>query len=234
VRSILGIILLVSLSILPAVSSGEDTPVKKVLSEEQQDSLSPDDVIRLLREGNDRFVNSELTRRDHSALIRDAVDGQYPKAMVLSCVDSRVPVEDVFDLGIGDIFVARVAGNFSNTDILGSMEFATRVSGSKAIVVLGHEHCGAVKAAIDDARLGNITSMLRNIKPAVEAHADYTGEKTSDNPEFVHLVAEENVRRTIEEIRRNSPVIREQEDEGEIIIVGALYDMDSGRVHFLD
>lgn len=208
--------------------------MSRVLSQEQQQALSPDDVIRLFSEGNRRFVNSELTRRDHSAQIRDAVDGQFPKAMVLSCVDSRVPVEDVFDLGIGDIFVARVAGNFSNTDILGSMEFATKISGAKAILVLGHEHCGAVKAAIDNARLGNITAMLKNIKPAIDAFADYEGEKTSANPEFVHMVAEKNIRLTMDEIRANSPVIKALEEQGDVTIIGALYDMDSGRVEFLD
>ncbi len=208
--------------------------MSRVLSQKQQQALSPDDVIRLFSEGNRRFVNSELTRRDHSAQIRDAVDGQFPKAMVLSCVDSRVPVEDVFDLGIGDIFVARVAGNFSNTDILGSMEFATKISGAKAILVLGHEHCGAVKAAIDNARLGNITAMLKNIKPAIDAFADYEGEKTSANPEFVHMVAEKNIRLTMDEIRANSPVIKALEEQGDVTIIGALYDMDSGRVEFLD
>lgn len=124
-----------------------------------------------LKEGNGRFASGTLTRRNHTALVRDAAGGQFPKALVLSCVDSRIPVEDVFDLGIGDIFVARVAGNFENTDILGSMEFATKISGAKLILVLGHEDCGAVKAAIDDAQLGNITAMLKNIKPAVDALA---------------------------------------------------------------
>ncbi len=232
-RSVLGI-LIVLYSITSVAATEADAPLRRVLSQEQQQALTPDDVIRLLNEGNQRFVNSELTRRDHSAQIRDAVDGQFPKAMVLSCVDSRVPVEDVFDLGIGDIFVARVAGNFSNTDILGSMEFATKISGAKAILVLGHEHCGAVKAAIDNARLGNITAMLKNIKPAVDAFADYEGEKTSANPEFVHMVAEKNIRLTMDEIRVNSPVIRDLESQGEIAIIGALYDMDSGLVEFLD
>ena len=231
-RSVLGILII--LSITPVIAVAADTPVSRVLSQEQQPALSPDDVIPLLSEGNRRFVNSELTRRDHSAQIRDAMDGQFPKAMVLSCLDSRVPVEDVFDLGIGDIFVARVAGNFSNTDILGSMEFATKISGAKAILVLGHEHCGAVKAAIDNARLGNITAMLKNIKPAIDAFADYEGEKTSANPEFVHMVAEKNIRLTMDEIRANSPVIKALEEQGDVAIIGALYDMDSGRVEFLD
>jgi len=134
--------------------------VENVLTKEEQDALTPDMVIQSLKEGNGRFTRNDLTARDHSAQVRDAVKAQYPKAIVLSCVDSRVPVEDVFDRGIGDIFVARVAGNFVNEDILGSMEFACKVAGSKLVMVMGHEHCGAVKAAVDDVKLGNITPML--------------------------------------------------------------------------
>jgi len=141
--------------------------VEDVLTKEEQDALSPDKVIQSLKEGNERFMRNDLTARNHSAQVRRSVKAQYPKAIVLSCVDSRVPVEDVFDRGIGDIFVARVAGNFVNEDILGSMEFACKVSGSKLILVMGHEHCGAVKAAVDDVKLGNITPMLSKIRPAV-------------------------------------------------------------------
>jgi carbonic anhydrase len=130
-----------------------------------------------LKSGNQNFMSGTLANRDHSAQVRHSASGQFPKAMVLSCVDSRIPVEDVFDLGIGDTFVARVAGNFENVDVLGSMEFAARVSGAKLILVLGHEDCGAIKAAIDDAQLGNITAMLINVKPAVESLAGYKGEK---------------------------------------------------------
>lgn len=147
---------------------GMEPLVESVLTKEEQDRLTPDKVLELLEEGNRRFVSGTLTSRDHSKQVREATKGQYPKAIILSCVDSRVPVEDVFDRGIGDVFVARVAGNFSNTDILGSMEFACKVSGSKLVLVLGHEHCGAVKGAIDGVELGNITPMLENIKPAVE------------------------------------------------------------------
>jgi carbonic anhydrase len=154
--------------------------------------------------------------------------------MILSCVDSRIPVEDVFDRGIGDVFVARVAGNFENTDILGSMEFACKVSGAKLVLVLGHEHCGAVKAAIDGVVLGNITRMLENIKPAVESISGYEGRKSSENPEFVHMVAEKNVRLTIEDVRKRSTILKEMEDAGDIKIVGALYDMDTGEIDFLE
>ena len=207
--------------------------VEKVLTKEEQDALSPDLVIQSLKEGNKRFMANDLTARDHSAQVRESVKAQYPKAIILSCVDSRVPVEDVFDRGIGDVFVARVAGNFVNEDILGSMEFACKVSGSKLILVMGHEHCGAVKAAIDDVKLGNITPMLTKIRPAVE-QVDYEGERSSKNQAFVHKVSESNVRNTMEKIRTNSPILKEMEANGEIKIVGALYDMDNGKVEFLN
>ncbi|MFK7809020.1 MAG: carbonic anhydrase family protein [Saprospiraceae bacterium] len=202
------------------------------MTKAQQDALTPDMVIQSLREGNERFMRNDLTARDHSSQVRKSVKAQYPKAIVLSCVDSRVPVEDVFDRGIGDVFVARVAGNFVNEDILGSMEFACKVSGSKLVLVMGHEHCGAVKAAVDDVKLGNITPMLTKIKPAVDM-VEYDGERNSKNQEFVHKVSESNVRNTIETIRKNSPILKEMEDKGEIKIIGALYDMDNGKVNIL-
>lgn len=207
--------------------------VEDVLTEEEQEALNPDEVIRILDEGNERFMNNDLTARNHSEQVRKSALAQYPKAIVLSCVDSRVPVEDVFDRGIGDLFVARVAGNFVNEDILGSMEFACKVSGSKLVLVLGHEHCGAIKAAIDDVELGNITSMLQNIEPAVEG-VEYEGEKSSENQEYVAMVCERNVKNTIEEIRIGSPILKEMEDNGEIQIVGAVYDMDTGNVDWLE
>jgi carbonic anhydrase len=206
--------------------------VEKVLTKEEQDALKPDEVIRMLKEGNIRFANNDLTARDHSKQVRNSTLSQFPKAIVLSCVDSRVPVEDVFDRGIGDLFVARVAGNFVNEDILGSMEFACKVSGSKLVLVMGHEHCGAVKAAIDDVKLGNITPMLQKIKPAVEL-VKYDGERNAKNQDFVHMVCESNVKNTMEQIRKNSPILKEMEDNGEIKIVGAIYDMDNGNVEWL-
>ncbi|MEB3345953.1 carbonic anhydrase family protein [Aquimarina gracilis] len=206
--------------------------VEDVLTKEEQDALTPDMVIQSLKEGNDRFIRNDLTARSHSEQVRKSTNAQYPKAIVLSCVDSRVPVEDVFDRGIGDIFVARVAGNFVNEDILGSMEFACKVSGSKLILVLGHEHCGAIKAAVDDVKLGNITPMLSKIKPAVES-VEYSGERTSENTEFVHMVCESNVQNTITQIREGSSILKEMEDNGEIKIIGAVYDMDSGKTTFL-
>ena len=141
-----------------------------------------------------------------------------------------MPVEDVFDRGIGDVFVARVAGNFENTDIVGSMEFATRVAGAKLIMVLGHERCGAIKGAIDGVELGNLTATLQNIRPAIEALSGYPGERTSANDEYVHLVAEENVRQTVRDILLQSALLREMVAEGTVAIVGAMYDLDSGRV----
>jgi len=206
--------------------------VETVLTKADQDKLTPASVIELLKEGNRRFVAGEVTMRNHREQIRRAVASQYPKAIVLSCVDSRVPVEDVFDRGIGDMFVARVAGNFVNVDILGSMEFACKVSGSKVILVLGHEHCGAVKSAISNVKLGNITAMLDKIQPAVDAVADIEP-RTADNEAFVHAVTEKNVRLNIERIRAESPLLREMADSGAIAIVGAVYDMDNGTVDFL-
>ncbi len=206
--------------------------VEDVLTAEQQKALSPDAVIASLKAGNERYVTNDLTARDHTEQIRKSTNGQYPKAVILSCLDSRVPVEDVFDKGIGDLFVARVAGNFVNEDILGSMEFGCKVAGSKVIMVLGHEHCGAVKAAIDNVKLGNITAMLTKIRPVVES-SDYSGDKTSSNPEYVHLVCVNNVLNTMEQIRKNSPILKEMEDSGAIKIIGGVYDMDTGKVDFL-
>jgi len=208
--------------------------IEDVLTAEEQAALTPGDVLLQLRAGNERFVRSDLTARDHSFQIRETADAQYPKAIVLSCVDSRVPVEDVFDKGIGDIFVARVAGNFVNPDILGSMEFATKVSGAKLVLVMGHENCGAIHAAIDGVELGNITTMLENIKPAVEMSTKSTGERTSKNRLFVHEVVENNVYQNINRIKEDSNILKEMFDKGEIDIKGAVYDMDTGVVIFLD
>lgn len=207
--------------------------VEKVMTKEEQKKLTPDEVIKRFKDGNKRYMNSELTTRDHSKQIRKTTKGQYPQAVVLSCIDSRVPVEDIFDKGIGDIFVARVAGNFENVDILGSLEYSCKVAGSKLVLVLGHEHCGAVKAAVDGVKLGNITPMLEKIKPAITS-LKYDGEKTSKNKEFVHMVCQSNVKNTIQQIRAKSPILKEMEDKGEIKIVGAVYDLDNGEVAFLE
>jgi len=207
--------------------------VESVLSAEEQAALTPLDVFNSLSAGNERFVMSDLTARDHSMQIRESAESQYPKAIVLSCVDSRVPVEDVFDKGIGDIFVARVAGNFINDDILGSMEFATKVAGAKLILILGHENCGAIHAAIDGAELGHITKMLKNIEPAVKMSTKSEGPRTSKNRLLVHEVSENNVRVAIDKIKKDSPILNEMMNKGEIDIRGAVYDMDTGVVNFL-
>ncbi len=208
--------------------------VESVLTQEEQARLTPARVIELLKEGNKRFVDGEVTLRNHKEQIRRAAANQFPKAIVLSCIDSRVPVEDVFDRGIGDMFVARVAGNFVNTDILGSMEFACKVSGAKLILVLGHEYCGAVKGAIDAVELGHITAMLEKIKPAVNSFSGYEREKASSNAEFVQMVAEKNVQLNVEKIREESPILQEMEAAGEIKIIGAMYDMETGQVNFME
>jgi carbonic anhydrase len=204
--------------------------IERVLTAEEQKNLSPDEVLQSLIEGNKRFVAGTLTLRDHSKQIRAAVNGQFPKAIILSCIDSRVPVEDVFDKGIGDLFVARVAGNIVNEDILGSMEFSCKLAGAKLVLVIGHEYCGAIKGAIDNVKLGNLSTLLNKIRPAVEKCSHFTGEKTSKNAEFVDLVIRENVKLTVDAIRSHSTVLREMEKNNEIKIAGAYYDMDTGLV----
>lgn len=206
------------------------TRADRVLTEPEQQALTPQQVLDLLYAGNRRFVQGDVTHRDHRAQIRAAAAGQWPKAVVLSCLDSRVPVEDVFDCGIGDLFVARVAGNFVNVDILGSMEFACKVVGAKVVYVLGHEHCGAVKGAIDRVELGNLTAVLRAIAPAADEVKAFEDERSSKNPDFVHRVAEQNVLRTVRRVRNESAILRELEASGAIRIVGGMYDMDTGEV----
>lgn len=208
---------------------------KHIMSKEEQDALTPDGVLQEFIAGNERFRKNDLTKRPHSEAIRKAVTGgQFPKAMVLSCLDSRVPVEDVFDQGLGDVFVGRVAGNFVNTDLLGSMEFACKVAGAKLILVMGHQHCGAVKGAIDNVEMGNITHMLANIKPAVMLSAKYKGEKSSANEQYVKVVAQHNVLNTIAQIRKRSPILKQMEDNGQIKIVGAFYTLRTGELQFLN
>src|SRR6056297_2003031 len=210
-------------------------PVTSVMTKESQAELTPQEILEGLKEGNERYAENELTPRDYQAQVSKTADGQYPEAIIISCVDSRVPVEHVFDKGVGDIFVARVAGNFVNEDILGSTEFATAVAGSKVVVVMGHEHCVAVKSAIDDVEMGNITALLSNIKPAVErAEESYEGEESSSNDDFVTNVVNTNVRYTIEQMRERSSIIAELERNGDVVIAGAFYDLDTGEVTFLD
>lgn len=215
------------------VAATEDVALRGVLTAEQQAALTPGAVLEELMAGNRRFMADDLTQRNHSQRVREAYAGQFPKAVVLSCLDSRIPVEDVFDLGIGDIFVARVAGNFVNEDILGSMEFGCHVAGAKLILVMGHTHCGAVQAAIDDVQLGNITPMLARIRPAVERVTGDDGQAASANPAYVAQVCRENVRLAVAMIREQSEILAAMEAKGDIKIVGAYYDLSSGEVSLL-
>lgn len=204
-------------------------------TQETQSQITPEKALNLLKEGNQRFVQKQQVARDLAVQVEQTSTGQYPFASVLSCIDSRVPAELVFDQGIGDIFSARVAGNFVNTDILGSMEFACKLAGTKLILVLGHTACGAVKGACDHAELGNLTSMLANLAPAVEAIKEPAAaeERTSANIDFVNAVGTKNVALTIARIREESEVLAEMEKAGEIAIVGGMYDLATGKVNFL-
>ena len=215
--------------------ANDDVLRPSILTAEEQAALTPNMVLEILKQGNQEFINGELTIRNNPQRIKDSSIGQYPKAAIISCLDSRVPVEDVFHRGIGDVFVGRIAGNFVNEDLLGSLEFACKLAGAKLIVVLGHENCGAINSAIDNVKLGNLTSMLSKIRPAVKiAEKDFSGDKTSKNLTFVHKVCVENVRLAINFIRTNSPILKEMEDKSEIKIVGGIYHLSSGRVDFID
>lgn len=204
------------------------------LTKDTQAEFSPKSVLEDLLAGNGRYVDNNLTSSDVTSLVQQTTGGQFPKAVILSCIDSRVPVELVFDQTIGDVFVARVAGNFENTDILGSMEYSCAVAGSKLVLVLGHESCGAVKAACDGVELGNITAMLSNITPAAKmASEQVEGVADSSNSEFVAKTVENNVKLTIERIREKSKILQEMEDNGEIAIVGGVYSLATGKVTML-
>lgn len=204
-------------------------------TKESQAALSPDGAIALLKEGNERFVKQTMASRDLIQQVKETTSGQYPFATILSCIDSRVSAELVFDQGVGDIFSARVAGNIVNEDLLGSMEFACKLAGTKVVVVLGHTACGAVKGACDDAKLGNLTLLLSRIQEAVQAIPEPTdpAERTSKNLDFVNAVAEKNVMLTMDNIRNRSNVLRQMEEHGEIKIVGAMYDIADGKVHWM-
>lgn len=201
-------------------------------TKESQSSMTPEAALTMLKVGNARYVENRMLQRDYLKQTQQTATGQYPFAAILGCIDSRVPAETVFDQGIGDIFNVRIAGNFINTDILGSLEFACKVAGSKLIVVLGHTSCGAVKGACDHVQLGNLTEMLGKIKPAVDAVTDETADRSSANASFVQKVIDMNVRMSLEAIMSNSPVLREMYENGEIDIVGAMYDVKTGKVDF--
>ena len=203
---------------------------------ESQSKLSPKEAIELLKEGNKRFVSREMRERDLLAQVKETSKGQFPFACIVGCIDSRVPATTVFDQGIGSLFVATVAGNIINEDILGSLEFGCAAAGSKAIVVLGHTSCGAVKGACDHVELGNLTSLLSKINASVIETTEPTdpADRNSSNLDFVNEVAKNNVYRSVEDIRIKSNVLRRLEEEGKITIVGAMYDVGTGKVSFLD
>ncbi len=205
----------------------------KALNKEAQDKITPDKALELLKEGNERFVAKDHMSIDYHTMILQTAEAQFPHTVVLSCIDSRVPSEIILDQGIGDLFNVRIAGNFVNEDILGSIEFATKVSGAKLILVMGHTSCGAVKGACDDVKLGHLTNMLAKIKPAVAAVETPEGtDRSSANAAFVEEVAYVNVQRTMADITAKSAVVKELVDDGTVKVVGAMYDVKTGKVDF--
>lgn len=232
-KSLTVLFLVTSISLItPAAAQYADA-----ITQEVQEQITPQRALEMLKQGNDRFVKGTMAERDLMKMVSQTSKGQYPYAVVLGCIDSRVPPEMIFDQGIGDIFTPRIAGNFVNEDILGSMEFATAVAGSKLIVVLGHSSCGAVKGACDHVELGNLTHTLSNIMPAisaVNATIEIPGERNSSNSEYVEEVAHMNVKLTVQHILERSPVMKELVDQGELMVVGAMHDVGTGRVTFMD
>jgi carbonic anhydrase len=202
------------------------------LTKAERDRMTPDEIIQLMKKGNERFRMGRKTTQDYLAQQRASVKGQYPAAVLLSCIDSRAPAETIMDLGIGDVFNTRVAGNIANDDILGSMEFACKIAGAKVVLVMGHTACGAIKGAIDRAQLGNLTGLLAKIQPAVDA-TSYQGERSAKNYAFVDAVARKNVELTMARIRSGSAVIAELETTGAVKIAGAMYNLESAVVDFL-
>ncbi|WP_053990760.1 carbonic anhydrase family protein [Mangrovimonas sp. TPBH4] len=208
----------------------------KAHTKETQATMTPEKSLTFLKEGNLRFQNNLKANRNLLEQVNDTSEGQFPFATILSCIDSRVSAELVFDQGLGDIFSVRIAGNFVNEDILGSMEFACKLAGTKLIVVLGHTSCGAVKGACDHAEMGNLTKLIEKITPAVNSVTEPTDAslRTSKNLEFVDAVSEKNVHLTIDRIRKESSILDEMEKNGEIKIIGAMYDINTGAVTFYE
>lgn len=234
--SVIVLLMFVAFTAFPAFSQAQMLASKGndsgVMTKDSQAKLTPDAVLEDLMEGNKRFTANRPDKIDMPAQVKATSKGQYPKAVILSCIDSRVPVEMLFDQGIGDVFVARVAGNTEDESILGSMEYATAVAGSKLVMVLGHEACGAVKSAIDEFEAGdNVAHLLGTIEPAIEK---VKGDRDSSNKEYVEEVVKVNVQTTIDDIRERSPIIAGLEKEGKIKIVGAYYDLHTGAVSLVD
>ena len=202
------------------------------LTKEQRDRMTPEQVIEELKKGNERFRAGKTVAHDYLAQKRSTAAGQFPAAVVLGCIDSRAPAEIIFDAGIGDTFNGRIAGNVVNDDLLGSMEFACAVAGAKVALVFGHTACGAVKGAIDDVEMGNLTGLLARIKPAISA-TKFEGEKSSKNAAYVDAVARTNVVLALDSIRRRSPILEDLEKKGSVQIAGAMYDLATGMVEFV-
>jgi carbonic anhydrase len=203
-----------------------------VLTKEDRDRMTPGHVIDKLKKGNERFRTGTMVSRDYRAQQRSSAASQFPAAVALGCVDSRVPVEIICDVGIGDMFSARIAGNVVDDDLLGSLEFACAVAGAKVIVLFGHTSCGAIKGAIDDVEMGNLTGLLARIKPAISA-TTFSGEKSSKHANYVDAVARTNVLLGLDSIRRRSPILADLEKKGTIQIVGGMYDLGDGTLSFL-
>jgi len=206
-------------------------PAARPMTRESQAAMTPAQALQRLQDGNRRFSSGNMLARNLPMQVKASGQGQYPFASVVSCIDSRSAPELVFDQGVGDVFSVRIAGNFVNEDMLGSLEFASKVAGARLIVVLGHSSCGAVAGACDDVAMGNLTGLLDKIKPAVRS-VSYAGERSSKNAQFVDLVAESNVRRTVQDILQRSPVLRRMVDEGSLELVGAMLDVRTGEVRF--
>jgi carbonic anhydrase len=206
----------------------------KTLTKELQAAITPSQALELLKEGNKRFINNLKINRNLLQQANETSDGQYPFAVILSCIDSRTSAELIFDQGLGDIFSVRIAGNIINEDILGSMEFGCKVAGSKIIVVLGHTKCGAVKGACDHVEMGNLTALLSKLRPAVDDEDTITENRNSSNPEFVEKVSTINVKRTVKSIMERSPILKEMIEVGEIGIVGGSHDVANGAVTFYE
>jgi len=202
-------------------------------TKETQAALTPKLALALLKEGNQRFQDNLKAKRNLLQQANETSKGQFPFAVILSCIDSRVSAELTFDQGLGDIFSVRIAGNFVNEDILGSMEFACKIAGSKLIVILGHSRCGAIKGACDNAKLGNLTTLISKLKPAVDAVKEPTENRNSSNSDFVERVAHMNVELTIDNVKKQSTVLNEMLDSGEIEIVGGMYNVQTGKVEFM-
>ena len=206
----------------------------RTLTKELRDKITPLQAIDILRAGNKRFVDNLKVNRNLLQQVNETSEGQHPFAVILSCIDSRTSAELIFDQGLGDVFSVRVAGNIQNADILGSMEFSCKVAGAKIAVVLGHTRCGAVKGACDHVEMGNLTTLLHKLKPALEAEKSVTSNRNSGNAEFVEKVATLNVHVTVKQALKNSPILKEMIEKGEIALIGGMYDVETGLVEFYD